>query len=1304
MPRESQRRFLSTGVLTLILWLAATPAHAAIGDEVFGVVVPSGFFGHFAVDEAAQRFYVDDSSRGIEIYDFSGIFQFRISDGYEVSSFSRGLFLAGPNRLVGFGSIGGAANTLSTWRIEGTPGDEVLVLESSADLSALAPIREFSRAPDGTFWYLSDETLIHLAADLTTVLSSREIFRPFAGIRNSSSPFGDDAVALTVEATTGRPVLYAYGNVPNGDSLAQTVLAYYLDPVDLSVLGRYPLPVPVTTGARDYLAATGGTLYVLDNSADEVFGYELSIAQQPSLTSFEGDFAGTVWRYCQAENGFDFNDNPQAALALDWAGDPGLFELGNPQDGPGGSTQVDFSLEAPADYNATQFQLPYQLSDFRLRQRLPEAPMPAAHIEIVNGQFQSSGAVPVQLGFATSYAPGFGEGSSSSGCFQYGFVRESIAGSRDVGKWTLTQLAPPTPLDLTIDFAEGFPFLGGKSFGVSGFQFSAEAAMAGQGTDKITLSGGGAFEAGIGELAFKASLGATTELLPESVAYDKGLIGFLIGGVLKAEQPLLELFPPLAALSETPLLGRVLKVATETAKAVAEISLTADTSATAAFPQGDSVSDFCIEGKIEVALAQKVGLVIELLDGLAELSVFGGGQNKISFQSVPTQCPSLAFNEWVAQIFLNARYTLFGATATFEKVDSVKFPFPANKAAPVDSQVVSQQWSYTYPGNTRKSASPARPAVVNADALRLSAERLASAKAGKGADASPTTQVQVISNVGQDAQPKAAVAPDGSALLVWIQERGDLPPTQATDIYFSYSGGGGFTAPAPIAMDTRADLNPVVAYHSSGRWLAFWLKVRDANLPASGDPQADALAQSQQLVPYFAVFDPNTGSWSTPSEAPTNNVTGAPATSYLPRIATGPQNEVAILWLTNLEGDIIPYDAEQQTVASSDFVNWAIFDGAGFATSGVLRQGSRTRFVAMDLIGAFTGDELLIGFNEPFGSFQRTFFLYRAGAPFSNFSVFERPPSSSIFGGGDSLRVLALADGGVALASTDTVGVRLRRGDTWNSLDTLSNLYNDSTNPRDPGLVGGLEASQQFRGSFQIGELPSGEIYSVIPEIRAGQPDYVLTLEDGTATPVALEGLFNGGPVLEKSMSVATASNGQVLMFYYQSDLIEDEVDLDLGTGLGEQTFERVQEPTSGRIMLARHQINTDLAVGDVDLLVGLSEAGQEATVTAKVFNKGDRAITDPKVSIFARRLTGAAAKGPQADVPIVENLTALEGTLAAGAEVEVSLTWELPETGLYAAYAIVDPNNEIDEFNELDNTGPDPASFNVVFADSFER
>jgi len=1263
-------------------WLMLTlsvsfTTNAKIGDVVFNIVAPD-VNSNFIIDAKNSQF-LSLSSNGVEYHDLTGLFVKSVPFENVISPvgyFTQGFSLINSQSLVGVGNVGNNQDQLSVWQLGlDSNNDEIFVLQSTVDLSSFGTISWFNRAPDGSYWFLTDEfTITHLSSSFTE-LSSTPFGIPFQGMTGVTGSSSPNDPSLTIEASTGNLILISYGNYideSQNRNLRSMITAYYLNPTDMSIIGRFQ----ANFQEWEKITSSNGVMYY--SSGTSIIGYELSALQAPTLASFNSDLIGLVWRECEYVTGFGFlfNSDAHFSVSVNWGSiNSGILGLA--------SSSIFYS---PPDLTSSQnFNVGYNLNDITLH----TDPIPRATIELVNSDGQSSGAIDVEMDFKASYAPGF-----HVSCASYGYTEEFILGAGTVGKWTLASNFPVTPLNANIEFDEAFPFIGGKTFGVTDLQMAFEANMIGQGTDKVTMSGGGVFEAGIGGVGFKAGLGATTELTESEVLFDKGLFNFQISGLIKAEQPLLELFPAFAALANTPFIGRVLGVLTSAANGVAEIKLTSDSTVLASVPDGN-LYNLCIEGNQELILGLKAGVVIELIKGIAEVSVFGGGNSKITWKSIPDQCPSMAFNNFVIQMYLTGKYVLFSSTATLEHIHSIKYPFPENRKHS-ESKKVSEVWSYTYPGNLRPNKSAIIPKLDEPNPFIKALENAQ----GTG---EPTSQIPILTGIGRDSKPVAALAPNGTAMLLWVQERSNLPAVQSTEIYYSYYNGSTFSTPAAITNDTHADFNPIVAYHNSGKWVAAWTHVRDPNLQISGDPQADAKIQSQQLSPMFSIFNPNNSSWSSVTEVPdiNENITILESgSSYLLHFATGPQNELALLWLTNPNQDLFPFDIDSQSFTSTNYVYWSLFDGNDFSLTGTLRQGSRTTFLAMDLTGAYTGSELLIGFNEPFGNnyANPSFFIYRSATPTNSFTLFERPPSTIGFNQGAGQKIRIMNNDNIAVASAKEDKIRVSYGPSWNTFNQLRIIYQDAINPLDECNIYGC--SSEFRDSFQLGETTDGKLFTVAPDIRNGNPDFILSIEDENTTAVSLKGLFQESPVVEKYMSTATDSQGNIVMFYYQSDLIIDNVMVDLGDG--EESFIRTREADTGRIMMAVHQINKDLSVENVNHNIGLSETGHQSKVFATVFNNGDLPVDSPKISFFARDISEEIEKNRGSDITIVENLLAYDGLLAAGSKVEVSVDWIIPDDADYQVYVTVDPLDEIEEFNENNNVGDGPPA-DLIFRNGFD-
>jgi hypothetical protein len=749
------------------------------------------------------------------------------------------------------------------------------------------------------------------------------------------------------------------------------------------------------------------------------------------------------------------------------------------------------------------------------------------------------------------------------------------------------------------------------------------------------------------------------------------------------------LIPALAVLAETPFIGRALKMITKTVKGIAEISLTSDSTLTVVVPDG-KILEACIEGKQELALGLKVGIIAELMQGVAEFSMFGGSNAKVSWQTVPNECPSMAFNNFVMQLYLSAKYVLYGASSTFEQVYSITYPFPT-KRNHEENKLIKQNWSYTYPGKLRKNKSAVQPVIDNSNPFaKIKAKSLVSKSA--------TNQESILSGIGKDAKPNAVIAEDGTAMLIWMQERVDLPATQATDIYYSYFNGTSFSTPSPIVVDTHADFNPRIAYHKSGKWVAVWTHVRDDNLQPTGDPQNDAVTQTMLLDPVYSVFNPVNLTWSPVTEIPNSNFVTEESTSYMLSFATGPQKELALIWIFSRNGGMIPPFGG----TSYTSIYWSTFLDDSFESAVELNNSINANQIK-NLSGVYDGEQLIIartvaGYSpnpDPEQDLDK-YTIIQIPDPHDNNYV----TSPLLDGGGVKMRIME--DGRFAVIGiNNNVGgqvgtvknrdVFIKYGNTWQASDEEILLYHNYDTC----------CSKDFMYNLQFGETNDGKMYAVIPELKKGNPDFVIAIEDENATSSSFKGLLEGSPNIEKYMTTALDPNGDLVLFYYQSDLLNDTVMVDVGNG--EEKFSRTREADTGGIRMAVHQINTDLSINNVNHTVGLSEQGHKAKVFATILNSGNIAIQNPKVSFFARDITEPAKNHKKlADIAIVEDYLAFDGWFAAGAKVEVTIDWVIPSDADFQVYAIIDPNNEVIEFNETDNQGDGPAA-NLIFRDGFE-
>jgi hypothetical protein len=100
---------------------------------------------------------------------------------------------------------------------------------------------------------------------------------------------------------------------------------------------------------------------------------------------------------------------------------------------------------------------------------------------------------------------------------------------------------------------------------------------------------------------------------------------------------------------------------------------------------------------------------------------------------------------------------------------------------------------------------------------------------------------------------------------------GDITGNKADPVYlidnkevlglFPFDAGTGYTVPAPIASDTRAEFAPAVAFDGQGKVVAVWERVGDTDFAG-----ADIGDMAAELEIVYAVYDPSTAVWTEPVE------------------------------------------------------------------------------------------------------------------------------------------------------------------------------------------------------------------------------------------------------------------------------------------------------------------------------------------------------------------------------------------------------------------------------------------------------
>ncbi len=1166
---------------------------------------------------------------------------------------------------------------MTVWQMQPDgQGDMQVTQTASYDFNSLLGenvVRGIDRAPDGSWWVGTPGSFRNVNPDITGV---RETL-PFSELSQSITQSDDleiDPHYIGVDPVSGDIYLYAF---LNSQSDGWRSHFYRVDPQGKNQRGRFAYEIPNNTGLRNAsrLFGTPDGFVFFDEQNNSLGEYALAAQDLPEVLSVSFAQEGVLWLFCRTlESG-----TVDYTMEVDWAGEPDDV-----------IDQFPYLITGDPVGNDT---IEGSFARVRLKNY---PPYPTDDILLRNAADQLSRPVPIQVPLAY-----WDQGIPfANECIGF-YPSESQEGT-DVF-WTFHGVAPMEPFNAYVEFVDGVPWLGGKRYGIQDVQARGTAEIHSKQEGTVSVGGGGAFLAGSGQIRTDLGGGVFQQLTPEGPEVTGGLVNVKIEGSVSEEAGLVQAFPQLYALRSAPLLGSAIRWLDERATLTATIGAGMDTKTKITT---DDHNDLLFAGELTGFLKLGIAAAVRLIGGYAEATAFGEGTGSATFIS---DASGLTFKEFKLSALIGAKIRAYIVEREVKRVFSVTSTGTKayEQALPNGGVISDTGWQYAYGVDLQNKvkALAEKPHVITPNPFaefQKGREKLSRQKV-TGA-ASFDQEVPVLGGIHAGATPFSAWDQDREKqMIVWTQPIEGNPATQATDVYYSYFDGSSFSAPAPINIDTHMDFNPEVAWYEYGLWVAFWEHVALDDFQPSGDPLADNETTIRNLRPCWAYFDPETREWSDVQEIP---ITGSNA--FNTQLMRGTFGQVTACWLESSTGDVMPWDlnaAPPQRLADitlhySDFSWWP--GGSNpplFATSKILGQEDPDYDPPKDIVDYSAARSL--SFLNILVNRMRT---VEGVEPLAgNIGIEQWRQQRFISNSAMKLYALQVVD---TIGSNPEALISEEANQfLFGYVAIDNNRY--GTRPDSPAIFLGSSLNSRgqifpnfepafrehggedyYKGSgfqnYQIGALAPRD--SQFPTYYAvfSQPDEggALNLHYGLVNE------RNPGPIVrdrssERNLNVSTTADGSVLATYFKASLDQETAPPEK-TGLEEELV-GYSEQDIGTFSMTRHLVATELMPGGISMRSGLARGGQEVTIRFEVKNPGDRLVSNPHISLYAIREDGSMRQSDP--IPILVDYE-IDEYCYGNSSVFDEVDWVLPDDGVYSLQLVVDPSNEVEEFDETNNTG----------------
>jgi hypothetical protein len=769
-----------------------------------------------------------------------------------------------------------------------------------------------------------------------------------------------------------------------------------------------------------------------------------------------------------------------------------------------------------------------------------------------------------------------------------------------------------------------FPLVGGRNFGIPPTQAYLEIVAKTDGSGAVDAGGKTGFQAAGQEMEGKFGGKGKLQYEPGKGLEWKGASLVMgIDGTIKKEVGPVTLIPALeGAVNIGWGVGRTIRWFNNMAKIDGTIKAGADIDLEVIGEKGALGFE-----KSEGTLSSGIGLGLSMAVSKIKAEISGEGDNKVYWQfpanpgylkKIEAQLSAkMAMVIWLYEKEFSASHTFVsqpGSTPQYLK----DFSEPSETFAPMSRDFLERGVYNRF--------------VPESGGTRFLMDLGSEARSVQGIVG---TEIPIVAGVYPQSEPAVAVD-KGKAVIGYVYFDPDKETLQATDIYFSFDAGTGYTVPAPIASDTRAEFAPAIAFDGNGKVVAVWERVKemDFNGPDIGDMAAE-------LEIVYAAYNPATGVWTE-----TVPVTSNLWLDHSPMLERSPNGDLLLVWQSNTGNLLIG------TAAMPTQMNFAVWDGNGFGPAASL-PGTFENCLRFSLAAGSTG--AMLAYTRDMDGDLETI---EDGEIFYNTFVFENAVWSQAFQLTDdhvpdiSPRVMYGADDMFELV--------------WLRGDSLVRLTDWN--------AGSYEVIRQESRSVTFSDFktaldPDGHLVVLWQGIDGQGVDLFYSAYDAENRSWSRDLRLTHDPDMEKDLQGRFSEDGILRMVYNK------------------------QDPETGVVTL--NQLNytllADAAVHEngFSVIPENPAPGAEVMVSCQVENSGDMALKTVSVEFYLGH--------PDDGGTLIDTVPVIPDLIRAGESGTAALPWTIPLAGdVYSVYARVITDEAITEADMTNNL----AFFHVIKPD----
>ncbi|MBD3268421.1 hypothetical protein GF373_17275, partial [bacterium] len=795
---------------------------------------------------------------------------------------------------------------------------------------------------------------------------------------------------------------------------------------------------------------------------------------------------------------------------------------------------------------------------------------------------------------------------------------------------------PSNPFKADVTVPSWFPYFGGKELGAEA-QGQVDLKLRSDATGSVTLGGEAAFKAADQEIGGSIEGTGAARLSEHGrIEFTEAKLDFGLWGTLRAELPLLELIPQVAALSNTPVVGGVIGEVTKKLQVYASISPDVNFTSTWG-PTADEQNWEWKGGEGDTGLSTELGLKAEIVDGV-EARLYGSGSGQIYFEVPHGESPSIKSVE--IDLWAGAEFSAWGFGPYSRETDPLHWSTSGTRMQVIGPGLNALQPSTTAWRAREYDYGDQPYAVFVGDQLLL--QDIRSIRGTRG-----VTHTSIMLNVYPESRP-ALAAQDSTpetAVMVWMHDDTGEPAVRSKEILASRWDGLSWSAPFSVTNNTMSDYNPQVAFDGSGHAVAVWEQINDPALPVS--TTLDVTLTKKFEIAY-SVYDVASDSWNTPQKLTSNT-----AFDHRSLLAAGDDGQIMLVWTSNPGGYLIGDGAYPDAFYS------AVWDGSAWSTptlitdtiTGTLRaslayqDGTHAVLVlSRDLDGDWTTPNDIELF---YSTWDGT--AWSSLSRLTNDDVNDERPMVLYTSAGEK-RLVWLKGNQIYLLHDD-----------WSAAPTPTTISGDM-----PGLL-----------DFDVTLDTQDNLALIWQGTSQEVADMFYAIYDDVSQQWSVEAQLTEDQAVENEMAPTFTPEGTLMVAYAREALKYD--DRVISPTL---TLTDVLQPDHTDLYVLHYMPDTDLTLTDFSLPQYFANPwpGDSMNLYATVQNTGDWAVTSPTLAFYDG--------DPAAGGILITTTLVISGPLAGGASEQVSIRWTVPVTPVqsHTLHAILDPSDLITEADETNN------------------